>query len=141
MPSHINQAKGLSGVGVDAEVSEFLSGGAVTTGEWVKLDTSKANESRVAYVIQGIADGLTVGVALDTAAGAEQIIRVVTHGYVEGARTDGTAALGDTLVAAAAGEATVMAAGSTDRAIGVALETDSGGGGAEICDAYVFGLR
>jgi hypothetical protein len=141
MPSHINQAKGLSGVGADAEVSEFLSGGGFAKGEWVKLDTSKANESRVAYVIQGIADGLTVGVALDAASGAEEIIRVVTHGYVEGARTDGTAAIGDTLVAAAAGEATVMAAGSTDRAIGVALETDAGSAAAENCDTYVFGLR
>lgn len=139
MPSHINHAKGLSGVGKDAEVSEFLSGGAITTGEWVKFDTGKTGEDRANYVVQGAADGLTAGVCLDTVAAgaAATVVRVVTSGYVQGAKTDTNVLLGHTLAAAASGACAPMAAGSEDRAIGLALENDSG----TACDVLVFGIR
>ena len=90
---NLHHGKGLAiTIGADAEVREFLTGEAVTSGNWVGFDAgAQTNEDRATTVRQGDADGLTVGVALETAASGATV-RVCVGGYVEGALTNGTVA-------------------------------------------------
>lgn len=137
MSSTINRAKGLSGASKHTEVSEFLSNGPITTGDWVMYDGSKSGADRLAYVVQGNATGMTAGVCLDTVASGGPVVRVVTSGYVEGAKTDTNVSAGDGLAPAASGACAPVGVNAVTRTIGIALENDSG----TTCDVLVFGIR
>ena len=125
---------GLLVIASDTLVEEFISGGAIVQGDWVKYDISQTGADRLRYIVQGTASGLTFGVALEAASAAGQVVRVAVEGYVEGAKTDGTVASGDSLVSDAAGACLPYVAADTLPIIGVALETDSG----TTCDVKVF---
>ena len=121
--------------GQGAEIVEFTTNEALTAGDWVGLDTSQSNEDRVTQVVQGNADGMVIGVALETVASGA-VVRVCVSGYVEGAKTDGNvAAAGDTLIPAASGACTKGAATNVLPILGVALESDSSG---TTADVYIY---
>jgi hypothetical protein len=117
------------------KVETFIAGGSITAGDWVGFDVSQSDSDRAAYVVQGSADALTFGVALETATSGAKI-RVVVKGYVEGALTDAGVSSGEALTSHASGACDTYANTDTTPVIGVALETDSG----TTCDVYVFGL-
>lgn len=120
--------------GQGAEIVEFTTNEALTAGDWVGLDTSQSDEDRVTQVVQGNADGMVIGVALETVASGA-VVRVCVSGYVEGAKTDGNvAAAGDTLIPAASGACTKGAATNVLPILGVALEADS----STTCDVYIY---
>ena len=88
-------------------------------------------------VVQGNADGMVIGVALETVASGATV-RVCVSGYVEGALTDGNvAAAGDTLVAAASGTVTKGAPSNVLPIIGMALEVDAGSD-PYYADVYIY---
>jgi len=126
--------------GAGAEIVSFTTNEALTAGDWVGLDTTTSgieNEERVQNVIQGNADGKTIGVALETVASGATV-RVCVSGYVEGALTDGNvAAAGDTLVAAASGTVTKGAPSNVLPIIGMALEVDAGSD-PYYADVYIY---
>jgi len=136
---NLHHGKGLAiTIGADAEVREFKTNEALTAGDWVGLDCSTAgvtNEERVEQVLQGNADGLTIGVALETVASGA-LVRVCVAGYVEGAKTDGSVdGAGNTLVGAASGAVAKGSPSNSKGPIGIALETDSSG---TTADVYIF---
>lgn len=124
------------------EIRTFLSGAAITALDWVQLDTSKTDSDRVLYAIQAASgtatgNGLVVGVALDAATAADQKIRVVVRGYVEGANvaTAVNAAGLSVIVDATAGRAELAVLGDHNVApIGVTLEAAS----SNKADVYVL---
>tara|TARA_R110000824_G_scaffold20043_3_gene76313 strand:+ start:1027 stop:1464 length:438 start_codon:yes stop_codon:yes gene_type:complete len=123
--------------GAGAEIVEFTTNEALTAGDWVGLDTSQTGEDRVTEVVQGNADGMVIGVALETVASGATV-RVCVSGYVEGALTDGNvAAAGDTLVAAASGTVTKGAPSNVLPIIGMALEVDAGSD-PYYADVYIY---
>jgi hypothetical protein len=123
-------------------IKTFISGAAITAKDWVQLDTSKADSDRALYAIQAASgttsgNGLVVGVALDSATAAGQRVRVVTHGYVEGANVaNAINAAGLMLVVeGTAGRAELCVLGDHNVApCGVALETAS----SNTCDVFVL---
>lgn len=119
--------------GQGAEIVEFTTNEALTAGDWVGLDTSQSDEDRVTQVVQGNADGMVIGVALETVASGA-VVRVCVSGYVEGANDGNVAAAGDTLIPAASGACTKGAATNVLPILGVALEADS----STTCDVYIY---
>ena len=148
MFGHLNHGKPPLEVtevtGQMSDIVSFACAGAVTAGEWVKLDTTQAGEDRIRTVIQSTAVGLCVGVALETVTAATvadggATIRVCIAGYVAAARTNGAvAAAGDTLIPAGVGEVTKGAATDVLTAVGVALDVDAGVPGAEVAPVWIF---
>jgi len=133
----LTNAKGLYGVGKDADVRVFISNGAITAGQTVSLDETATGEDRAKKIVQGAADALVIGVALEAATGAGSEVRVCVGGYVEGVKTDGNVAQGNALVAKAAGALGPYANSDTTPILGVALETDDS---TPVCDVYLFRL-
>ncbi len=110
------------------QIEEFLSSAAIVAGDVVGLDNTKTGSDRALYVKQAAAvangNSLAVGVALDAAAGAEERVRVVVAGYVEGVNcTAGAVSTGLAVTAGvAAGQIQNAVAGDLAGAFGVALE-------------------
>jgi hypothetical protein len=148
MFGHLNHGKSPLEVtevtGQHSDIVSFACAEAVTAGEWVDLDSTQAGEGRVTTVVQSNVSGLCVGVALETVTAAEvtaggATVRVCVAGYVAAARTNGAvAATGDTLIPAGAGEVTKGAATDVLTAVGVALDVDAGGAGAEVAPVWIF---
>ena len=92
------------------------------------LPPAQSGDDRARTVVTGAVDGLCVGVALEAAAAAGDIIRVCIAGYIEGVNATGGAAIaaGDTLAAGAAGIVDTYAAAATDPPVGVALAAEAG---------------
>lgn len=122
-----------TGVGADTsnrrQVETFISSAAIVAGDVVGLDNLKTGADRVLYVKQAanVATGnaLAIGVALDSATGAGEQVRVVVSGYAADVKCNaGTIATGAALSAgsAAAGEVETAAATDTAGLFAVALE-------------------
>ena len=124
---NLHHGKGLAiTIGADAEVWEFVANGAVTAGNVVKLDSSQTGEKKVQYVATGAADGLAIGVALETVA-TGATVRVCVSGYVEGVKITGSAgAAGDSLKAGGSGAVVVYTNTETDRVVATAVAAESG---------------
>ncbi len=128
------------------EVETFLAGGAIDAGDWVAFDTSKTGSDRVLFVVEAagvptLGNSAAFGVSLDTvatpAAGERVRVRVVTAGYVEGAKVAGATVAGSPLVGpvSTAGQAEIEVPGtSTGKLCGIALEADT----ANVADVLVL---
>lgn len=130
----LSNAKSLLNVGKAADVRSFIANGVIVAGRTVSFDETKTDESRVNYVVEGAADSLVIGVALEAASAAGVEVRVACGGYVEGALTDGNVASGDALMGGAGGTLIPYTAASLLPIVGVALETDTG----TACDVFIF---
>ena len=69
---------------------------AIAAGACVQLDNSKSGDAQLKYVKTALASAVgqafAIGFALDAAAAADDLVRVVIHGYMENASVDdGTA--------------------------------------------------
>ena len=122
---NLHHGKGLAiTVGASADVWEFVANGTVTAGQVVKLDSTQTGEKKVQYGAQGIADGLAIGVALETVA-TGATVRVCVGGYIEGVKITGTGGTaGDSLTTGASGAVVVYTAAATDRVVATALEDE-----------------
>ncbi|MCP4729720.1 MAG: hypothetical protein GY872_06550 [Roseibacillus sp.] len=122
------------------QIEEFLSSAAIVAGDVVGLDNTKTGPDRVLYVKQAAAvthgNALSIGVALDAAAGAEERVRVVVAGYAEGVNCGAaTIATGNPLVAGTlAGQVEVMANSDLTGLFAVALS----GNAANKVDVHIF---
>ena len=110
-------------VGRHTQVANYISGGAITAGHVVRLDLTAPDPTLV--VVEGAADALGFGVALDACVGAGEDVRVAVCGYVVGVDTDAGAvvAAGDSVVAIAGGLIGTATGAETYAPLGVALET------------------
>ena len=68
---------GLLVIASDTLVEEFISGGAIVQGDWVKYDISQTGADRLRYIVQGTASGLTFGVALEADTGTPAMFTAV----------------------------------------------------------------
>lgn len=121
-----------------ADYMSFLSGGAITAGDWVALDLTKTGSDRALYVITAAAvtDGNSrvIGVCPAGATAAGQRVNVCIAGYCEGARvTTGVAAGVPLTVDTTAGRADLAVAADTHWC-GVTLEIAA----SNLCDVVVF---
>ena len=110
-------------VGRHTQVANYISGAAITAGHVVRLDLTAADPTLV--VVEGAADALGFGVALDGATAAGQDVRVAVCGYVVDVDTSAGAvvAAGDSVVAIAGGLIGTATGAETYAPLGVALET------------------
>jgi hypothetical protein len=128
---HLNHGKSPLEVeivtGPGSDVVEFEAGAAITAGNVVRFDTTATGDARARTVVTGAVDGLCIGVALEDAAAAGDIVRVCIAGYIEGVNATGGAGIvaGDTLAAGAAGIVDTYAAAATDPPVGVALANEA----------------
>tara|TARA_Y100001973_G_scaffold73232_1_gene106792 strand:- start:52 stop:483 length:432 start_codon:yes stop_codon:yes gene_type:complete len=129
---HLNHGKSPLEVSVvtgpSSDIVEFESGGAIVAGQVVRLDTSATGSAIASTIVQGAADGLAIGVALEAAAGAGEIVRVCIGGYIEGVASAAGPIVGETLYAAGSGTVDDSDAGATEPPVGVALTAESGNG-------------
>lgn len=122
------------------QIETFLSGGAITAGDWVMFDTAATDAARVLTVVQaafaGTGQPLTVGVALNAATAAGQNVDVVVDGYVEGANVANGVATGVALgIIAVAGRAQLNVPGALGPPCGVTLEASVA---LNTCDVWVI---
>ena len=111
--------------GPHADVATFTSNAAIAAGQVVMLDITKTTLSdREKYVIASTAAlaGTAIGVALEAATGAEEVIRVCIAGYCEGVSCAASVTAGEAVYAADTGQIDDTGAGATMPAFGVALE-------------------
>jgi len=88
----LHNAKGLSGLGAQAEVKSYTAGNTIVAGDWVSVVTGKVVQSNA-----GVASAKTaIGVALEAAV-ADAAVRVVTAGPVQ-ANCDNSVAAGNALM-------------------------------------------
>ena len=120
----------------------FISGGAITAGDWVALDVSQSGADKALYSIRTPAAagaGNVVGVALDNAAGAGSAVRVVVAGYVQLANIVNGTLAGASLTTSGvtAGRALTYATGTHTGTgpCGIAL---TNAGGTNTAEAWVF---
>tara|TARA_R110000824_G_scaffold79112_3_gene199436 strand:- start:803 stop:1252 length:450 start_codon:yes stop_codon:yes gene_type:complete len=116
------------------EVKTYKAAGAITAGDFLELDASKTGATRALYVkkcttVATVGNGGVIGVALESAAAADDDIRVVTRGYVASAFVNASTAIGSILCGpitsgGAAGRAD-LATAATLGGIAVALEADT----------------
>ena len=118
---HLNHGKSPLEVeivtGPGSDVVEFEAGAAITAGNVVRFDTTATGDARARTVVTGAVDGLCIGVALEDAAAAGDIVRVCIAGYIEGVNATGGADLNQ-------GDAVIMSgatAGAVDISIGAAI--------------------
>ena len=115
------------------QLETYISGGAITAGDVVAFSTSATGADRAATVVQAaiVATGnaLAAGVALDSASGAGEKVRVIVAGYAEDVKCDAGVAAGDPLSVAQATAGAVDTSVAADLAgcFGVALEAVAGG--------------
>lgn len=123
--------------GKTSKVVTFKAGGVIVAGQTVSLDTAQTGETRAITVVQGGADALFAGIALEAAAAAGVDIRVCVGGYVEGVKTDGNVTSGLALMPGASGALIPYANSAVLPIVGVALETDDG---TPVCDIFLHDL-
>ena len=127
---HLNHGKSPLEVsivtGPNSDIVEFESGSAIVAGQVVRLDTSATGSAIASTIVQGAADGLAIGVALEAASAAGEIVRVCIGGYIEGVASQAGPAIGETLYAAANGTVDDSAVGGDEPAVAVALTNESG---------------
>ena len=102
--------------GPHADVATFTSNAAIAAGQVVMLDITMTTVSdREKYVIPSTAllAGTAIGVALEAATGAEELIRVCIAGYCEGVSCAGGVTAGEAVYAADAGQVDDTGAGAT----------------------------
>ena len=127
--NHAKSPDTTIGHGADALVREFLTSETLVAGETVGLDATQTGAAQMKHVRRGDADGYTVGVALEATGGtANEVVRVLVGGYVEGVDASGTISAGDSVVSAGSGQVVVYAAAATDRVLGLCLDADGGTG-------------
>ena len=112
--------------GPHADVVAFESGSAIVAGDVVKLDVSATGSAKAATIVQGGADGLAIGIALEAATGAGEQVRVCIAGYVEGVNAAAGATAGDALSAVANGQVDDTTPGASLPALGVCLVAEAG---------------
>ena len=127
-------------VGQQVWTRRMFCGGTVHAYHTVKFDTAQTGETRATSCVEGAADGLFAGIALEDGV-AGDYIDVAVKGYVEGVYTDGAVVAGETLVPAASGVLThrqeaAVAGTAILPAVGVALEDDDA---TPVADIYLFG--
>ena len=113
------------------QVEIFLASAAIAKGEVVQLDDAKTGADRALYVRKAsqtaTGNGLAVGVAIEAAAAAGDLVRVVVAGYVEDVKCAAVGVGAGTVVnAAGAADGEVEAAAAGDLMLfGVALESEA----------------
>ena len=115
--------------GQDALVREFLTSATLVAGQTVSFDSTQTGEAQMRHVVRGAAEGYVFGVALEATGGtANETVRVLVGGYVQGVDSTGGTALnaGDSVVAGGAGVVDEYAAGATDRVLAVCLDDEAG---------------
>ena len=142
---HLNHGKSPLEVeqvtGQHSDIISFACAEAVSAGDWVDLDSSQSDESRVGTVVQGNGTGLCIGVAVEdvsaaTVAAGGARVRVCVAGYCEAAKTDGSVdAAGNTLIPAAAGACAKGVPTNALPIIGFSLESD---GATTTADVYII---
>jgi hypothetical protein len=131
------ETAGVTGLGVSAplgastmdrsQTETFLSGAAITSGDWVMFDTTQSGVNKVLTVVQATngATGqpLTVGVALNAATASGQKVKVCIAGYCATANVaNAVAAAGVSLsINTTAGRGTAYVAADTAPICGVSL--------------------
>jgi hypothetical protein len=140
---HLAHAKPSLEVGIvtgpHADVATFTSNAAIAAGQVVMLDITMTTVSdREKYVIASTAalGGAAIGVALEAATGAGELIRVCIAGYCEGVSCAGGVTAGETVYPANTGQVDDVAAASILPPFGVALSDVDGV--ANTCTAYIF---
>ena len=111
--------------GPNADVATFTSNAAIAAGQVVMLDITMGTVSdREKYVIASTAAlaGTAIGVALEAATGAGELIRVCIAGYCEGVSCAASVTAGEAVYAADAGQIDDTGAGATMPCFGVALD-------------------
>ena len=111
----------------------FLASAAIAKGEVVQLDDAKTGADRALYVRKAsttaTGNGLAVGVAIEAAAAAGDLVRVVVAGYVEDVKSAGGVGAGTVVNAAGAADGEVEPAAAGDLMLfGVGLESEAGTG-------------
>lgn len=128
---HLNHGKSPLEVsivtGPGSDIIEFESGGAIVAGDVVKLDVTATGDDQARTIVQSDASAAAIGVALEAASGAGEVVRVCIAGYIEGVNCAAGVTAGEALYAAASGEVDDSAAGATLPCFGVALDDLSGG--------------
>tara|TARA_R110002051_G_scaffold57000_1_gene105650 strand:+ start:7506 stop:7949 length:444 start_codon:yes stop_codon:yes gene_type:complete len=125
--------------GPHADVATFTSNAAIAAGQVVMLDITLTTVSdREKYVIASTAalGAAAIGVALEAATGAEEVIRVCIAGYCEGVSCAAGVAAGDSLYADDTGQVDDTAAAATLPVFGVALSALDAV--ANTCTAYIY---
>lgn len=125
--------------GPHADVATFTSNAAIAAGQVVMLDITMTTVSdREKYVIAstGALGSAAIGVALEAATGADELIRVCIAGYCEGVSCAAGVAAGESLYADNAGQVDDDAFAATLPVFGVALSDLDGV--ANTCTAYIF---
>ena len=122
-------------------VVAFKAGAAIAAKDCVCFDTSATGADRIITVVKSnnaaAATHQGVGVALDAATTAGDVVRVVVEGYVEAANVESAVTIGQLLNAGAtAGRGAAFGQADDEAAFGQALEAASG----NLCDVWIFGL-
>jgi hypothetical protein len=121
------------------KVESFISAGAIAANDVVSLDGNQAIDADVAlYIVKADSDtaatNIPVGIALDSAAGVGEVVRVVVRGIAE-ANVNGATAAGDSLTTGStAGQLGVYVNTDTTRIVAVALEADA----TNVATVYVY---
>lgn len=114
---------GIAGVGDrTARTGDFIASAPIAIGTWVALDLAAAGEQQGLQIAVGGVNGACIGVALEAAAAAGDVISVCIGGYCTVANLPAVTA-GDSLTPAAAGAVTVTVAADVHAAVAVALDT------------------
>ena len=140
---HLAHAKPSLEVGIvtgpHADVATFTSNAAIAAGQVVMLDITMTTVSdREKYVIASTAalGSTAIGVALEAATGAGELIRVCIAGYCESVSCAAGVTAGESLYADNSGQVDDDAAVATLPVFGVALSDLDGG--TNTCTAYIF---
>jgi hypothetical protein len=114
-----------------SQTETFLSGAAITKGDWVAFDTTQSGANRVLYVKQAATvatagNALVVGVALNTTTAVGEKVQVCVSGYCPYANVDAAVVAGSPLCGpiTTAGRADVNVAAALSGLVGVALDAD-----------------
>ena len=121
------------------KIESFISSEAIAANDVVSLDGSQALDGDVALYITKAdsgtaADSIPVGVALDSASGAGEIVRVVVRGIAEANVAGATVAGNSLAISGTAGQLGVYVNTATTRIVAVALEADT----ANVATVYVY---
>jgi hypothetical protein len=121
------------------KVESFISAGAIAANDVVSLDGNQAIDADVAlYIVKADSDtaetNIPVGIALDSAAGVGEVVRVVVRGIAEANVNAATAAGNSLTTDSVAGQLGVYVNTDTTRIVAVALEADS----ANVATVYVY---
>lgn len=121
------------GASTGCKVVNLIAGGVITAKYAVAIDTAATNPQTVIMATDVLQP---IGIALEAAAAAGDVIAVAVVGKVEDAVTDTAVdAAGKTLVADASGQLTYYANTSVFSPFAMSLEADT-----TVADVWLFGL-